>query len=115
MAQIQHIANLADWQAVFTAASPTLVFKHSTTCPISARAHQQFHAWAAALPAGRLQLAQVRVIEERTVSQEITRSTGVPHESPQVLLLHQGRVLWHASHFDITQEALAAAVASAGL
>ena len=38
------------------------------------------------------------------------RVTGVRHESPQALWIVAGRVAWHASHFDITVAALAAAV-----
>lgn len=115
MATIQSVNNLAAWDALFSGAAPVLIFKHSTTCPISAQAHRQFHTWAQALPAGHLQLAQVRVIEERPVSQEIARATGVRHESPQALLIQQGRVVWHASHYDITQDALMSAVAATGV
>lgn len=54
--------------------------------------------------------ALVRVIEERAVSLALAERLGVRHESPQVLLIRDGRVDWHDSHHRITAPALAAAV-----
>jgi bacillithiol system protein YtxJ len=115
MAEIRPLSNLADWESLRVHPGPVMVFKHSTACPISARANQEFEAWAATLPGESPKLARVRVIEERPVSQQIAADTRVTHESPQALLLHQGRVLWHASHYAITRSSLAAAVAAVGL
>jgi bacillithiol system protein YtxJ len=57
----------------------------------------------------------VRVIEERPVSLALAERVGVKHESPQAILIRDGRPLWHASHGAITAGALAAAVQRAGL
>ena len=57
-------------------------------------------------PSGRA-VCLVDVIEDREISAEITRASSVRHESPQVLLLKGGRVVWHASHYGITAEAVA--------
>jgi bacillithiol system protein YtxJ len=57
--------------------------------------------------------AWVRVIEERPVSLRLAALTGVPHQSPQALLVRDGRALWHDSHRGITAEALAGAVRQA--
>jgi hypothetical protein len=35
---------------------------------------------------------------------------GVAHESPQVIVLRNGQVVWNASHFSITAQAVTAAV-----
>ena len=42
---------------------------------------------------------------------EVQALTGVRHESPQVLLLREGRAAWHASHRGITGERVRAALA----
>lgn len=115
MAEIRSIATMADWQSLLTGADPVLLFKHSTRCPISSRAHRNFVAWAGVQPNPRLQIALVRVIEERPISQQIALETGVVHQSPQAMLLNQGKVIWHASHDDITEQSLAAAVSAAHL
>jgi len=82
------------------------VFKHSTRCPTSAAALRAWQAWAARVPADGPRLAMVRVVEERALSQSLARLVGLAHRSPQVLLLRNGRVAWHASHGAITEAAL---------
>lgn len=55
-------------------------------------------------------LAFVRVIEERPVSLALAERVGVRHESPQAMLIKEGRGVWSASHRGITAAALQAAV-----
>ncbi|MDQ3907829.1 MAG: bacillithiol system redox-active protein YtxJ [Acidobacteriota bacterium] len=87
--------------------APVVVFKHSTTCPISARAYRQMSQ----LDRERVgEVALVVVQHARDVSSEIARRTGVRHESPQAFVLRDGKSVWDASHFDITAEAVESAV-----
>ncbi|MCP9495520.1 MAG: bacillithiol system redox-active protein YtxJ [Pyrinomonadaceae bacterium MAG19_C2-C3] len=76
--------------------APVILFKHSTTCPISANAHREMTKVAS--PVGL-----VVVQHSRELSREVERRTGVRHESPQAFVLRNGEVAWHASHYDITQ------------
>ena len=87
---------------------PVLIFKHSTQCPISTQAYEEFTDFAE----GERGLAcgAVLVIENRRVSNVIAERFGVPHESPQALLIKDGRVIWHASHWSITSDSLAEAL-----
>jgi bacillithiol system protein YtxJ len=82
-----------------------IVFKHSTRCGVSAAAYAQVRSFLDSHP--DVPVCLVDVIEDREISAEITRASSVPHESPQVLLLKGGRVVWHASHYGITAEAVA--------
>ena len=41
---------------------------------------------------------------------EAARRTGVAHQSPQAFVVRDGKTVWDASHFDITAEAVEAAV-----
>ena len=87
--------------------APVVVFKHSTTCPISARAYRQM----AQLDRTRVgDVALVVVQNARKISDEIARRTSVTHESPQAFVLRDGKAVWDASHFDITAEAVERAV-----
>ena len=52
----------------------------------------------------------VIVQRARELSQEIARRTGVRHESPQALVVRNGEVVWNASHYDITADAVRAAL-----
>jgi bacillithiol system protein YtxJ len=87
--------------------APVVLFKHSTTCPISARAYSQMSQ----LDRERIgEVALVVVQTARPVSDEIARRTGVSHASPQAFVLRDGKAVWDASHFDITVEAVESAV-----
>jgi bacillithiol system protein YtxJ len=41
------------------------------------------------------------------VSDQVAARFGIRHETPQAILLREGRVVWSASHFRITAETLA--------
>ena len=85
---------------------PQVIFKHSLTCPISAAAYDQMSRYA-----GEVALIEVQVA--RQLSNEVENRLGVPHESPQVIVLNKGQVAWNASHFKITAEAVTEAVKEA--
>ena len=76
---------------------PVILFKHSTTCPISAAAYREMVNVTD-------DVTMVVVQKSRDVSNEIAKRTGVRHESPQTLILRNGEVVWSASHFDITAD-----------
>lgn len=87
--------------------APVILFKHSTTCPISARAHRQMTELSTDV-AGRISLVVVQ--RARELSRRVAEQTGIQHESPQAIILRNGQAVWSASHFDITAEAVAQAV-----
>jgi bacillithiol system protein YtxJ len=95
---------------------PLLVFKHSFTCGISAEAldelvdhlNAELHRTTDLDP----RYAMVTVQTHRDVSNAITKKLGVRHETPQALLIRQGRVVWSASHFRVTAEAVRKALSA---
>lgn len=107
MTQLRRFRDLADVDAALAAAD-FLVFKHSNRCPVSAAAFEEYEAFVAAHPTAPT--AWIDVIAERPWSQHVAAATGVTHESPQALLVRDGRVVWHASHGAITRASLASAV-----
>lgn len=84
--------------------SEAILFKHSTTCPISTQAHDEFMKYAESEEAKPW--AMVIVQTARPVSNEIAERFGIKHESPQVLYVKNGAVAWHASHWNITQDSV---------
>lgn len=84
---------------------PILLFNHAPHCPISRWAYQH----VAAVP---YDVALVNVAEDTHVTRHISLRTGVRHESPQLLLLYQGTASWTASHYALTQDAIAGALAA---
>ena len=74
---------------------PVVLFKHSLTCPISAGVHQEISNADADVHVVIMQHA-------RNVSNEIAERTGIRHESPQAIVLKNGKPVYHASHYDVT-------------
>lgn len=87
-------------RALMNRHEPLLVLKHSNSCPVSFTAKRQYDDFLAAHPEVATRLVVVQ--QERALSQALETVSGIRHESPQALLLHAGRVLWHASHGNIT-------------
>ncbi len=78
---------------------PVVIFKHSTRCSISAFAKHRFEqGWDGS---GKASAWLLDLIRFREVSNEIAARYGVPHESPQVIVLVGGKAVYDASHMDI--------------
>jgi bacillithiol system protein YtxJ len=84
---------------------PVIVFKHSNACSISARAYREMEKYE-----GQVNILEVQ--SARDVSRELANLTGVRHETPQVIILRDGKAVWNASHFDVQAGAVAKAVES---
>ena len=84
--------------------SPAIIFKHSNSCGISARAHAEM---------SRIEhpIGLVVVQEARGLSDEIAARTGIAHETPQVFIMRDQKVVWTASHGQIKADAVETALA----
>ena len=90
---------------------PVLLFKHSLTCPISARAFDELRAYLETANSN----ARYRIIKIQhsyEVSNEVASRLHVVHESPQAILVRDGREVWNASHSAITISSLEHAIES---
>jgi bacillithiol system protein YtxJ len=88
----------------FLAKNPdAFILKHSTSCSVSARAYQEYAAFA---PGSPLPTAIVLVIESRPVSNQLVKLSGVAHQSPQLLFFRGGQCCNSLSHFSISAENL---------
>lgn len=74
-----------------------ILFKHSTTCPISAGVYQEISNADA-------DINLIVVQRARDVSAAIAEKTGIRHESPQAIILKNEKVVYHASHYDVTAQ-----------
>lgn len=110
---MKELTSIEDYQNFISQSprTPRFVFKHSTRCPVSSHAFSEYQKFNAAQPVHFH--VWLKVIECRDLSNHIAAATGVRHESPQVLLIKEGKVLWSASHEGVNEEALKAAFKSA--
>jgi len=89
---------------------PILIFKHSTRCGISSTALNRLEReWNDMLP---IQPYLLDLLKYRELSQGISQLFGVEHQSPQVILVNQGKAIYHSSHLDIRYREILKAVES---
>lgn len=85
--------------------SPVLLFKHSTRCSISSSALNRLERnWDN--EAVNIKPFYLDLIQYRDVSASIASETGVTHQSPQAILLKNGKAVHSSSHMDINFEDL---------
>ncbi len=82
-----------------SAERPVVLFKHDDDCSISIRAF-----WDLAAVPGEISLIDVE--QHHALSQAVAARLGVEHESPQVIVVRDGRPVYAASHWDISPEAV---------
>lgn len=88
----------------FSNNKPVAIFKHSTRCSVSRMALKQFE--------NEFDLSDkvtpyfLDLIAYRDVSNEIASRFGVMHQSPQLILIKEGKAIYNASHSDIDAEVL---------
>lgn len=90
--QLEDIAQLSNEKQV-------LIFKHSTRCSISRMALKQFE--------NEFDLSDkivpyfLDLLEFRSISNEIAERFGVVHQSPQLIVIQNGKAIYNVSHSDI--------------
>lgn len=79
---------------------PVYIFKHSTTCGISAQAKENIEISFKNTDKPFL-FYYLDLLKYRTVSNEIAAKLSVHHQSPQLILIHDGQVAFTTSHHKI--------------
>ena len=81
---------------------PVLIFKHSTRCSISRFALNDFeYDWR---PEWNCECYFLDLLTHRDISNSIAEQFHVMHQSPQVILIKNREVVYHASHQSISAE-----------
>jgi bacillithiol system protein YtxJ len=105
------IATESDLAPLF-AAPIAVLYKHSPICPTSGLAYEEMLAFRRRT---HVPVYLVDVIKHRPLSRALAERIGVPHASPQAIVLQEGVVAWHGSHYDIQVEALVRVVGHPGM
>jgi bacillithiol system protein YtxJ len=93
---------------------PVLLFKHSTACSISAAAYRQMSAYEQNRASADPEVYLIKVIESRAESNAAAEQLGVPHKSPQLILVKDGNAVWSTSHHNIYRDKIAEGLAGLG-
>lgn len=84
---------------------PQLVYKHSHRCSVCFVAKGSLEQAADKIQQ-YADMHFLNVVHSREASNKIASDLDVRHESPQVILINQGEVVWHGSHGRINAEAI---------
>lgn len=79
--------------------APVVLFKHSSSCGISAHLLEEMSAVA-----GEVNVIVVQ--DNRDLSNAVEARTGFRHQSPQAFVLKNGKAVYHASHYGIDPAAI---------
>jgi bacillithiol system protein YtxJ len=82
---------------------PVVLFKHSEHCSISSWAYRELETLSDPIKLVVVQSA-------RTLSNEISTRMGIKHESPQAIVLRNGKPVWTGSHGQVTAAAITQAI-----
>lgn len=88
---------------------PQVIFKHSISCPTSAMAKSRLDR-SSGIEAADFYLLDLW--NYREISNLVAHRFGVAHQSPQVLIIADGKCVYDESHYGITQEQIQAKVAA---
>ncbi|CAG9622118.1 bacillithiol system redox-active protein YtxJ [Sutcliffiella rhizosphaerae] len=95
---VEEFNQIAEENATF------LIFKNSTTCPISLAAFEEYEKFVE--DQDTVPCYYLNVQDARPLSNHIAEKYEIKHESPQALLFKNGEVVWNASHWKITYSSL---------
>lgn len=93
---LELIAQLDEIDAI-SELKPVVIFKHSTRCVISRFALKQFDA-AYNYEEDKMDWYLLDLLNHRDVSNEIAYRYNVQHQSPQILVIKNGKAIYHDSH-----------------
>lgn len=88
-----------------SAEKPVVIFKHSTRCSISRMALKNFER-EYNLEESEVSTYFLDLLQHRDISNEIAQKFQVIHQSPQLLLIKNGKSVYDVSHSEIDAEAL---------
>ncbi|WP_313807092.1 bacillithiol system redox-active protein YtxJ [Flavobacterium sp.] len=84
---------------------PVAIFKHSTRCSVSRMAWNQFSNQFD-IEFEKMGLYFLDLLAYRSISNEVAERFGVVHQSPQLIVIKEGKAIFDTSHSDIDAEDL---------
>ena len=79
--------------------TPQVIFKHSTRCSISSVAKSRLEK---STPPANIDFYYLDLIAYRKLSEAVSQTFKVHHESPQVLVIRDGQCIYDESHLGIS-------------
>lgn len=114
---IQYFCPMKDWIEVTSEAEfynivensahkPQIIFKDSITCGISAHAKERLKN-GYALIEGKADFNYLNLLAFRPISNLVAQTLNVTHQSPQIIVLKDKKIVYTSSHHAISPESIA--------
>lgn len=101
-----------EWQMIkeHSYERPAAIFKHSTSCGISNMAKFQLErGWD--IDSDNLSFYYLDLLSNRNLSNQVAEELGIVHQSPQLILLRDGKAVFNTSHHGVHLSGLKKALA----
>jgi len=101
----REITTIEEWDAILEKSTEKdqVILKHSTTCPVSFNALDEYNDYLEQEPNESTEYTLVKVRESRPVSNKIEADLNVKHESPQIICIKNKESYWSATHWAVTK------------
>lgn len=90
--------------------TPVIIFKHSTRCSISRTVLSRIERQWNDAEMDTVKAYYLDLLSFREISNQIASHFDVEHESPQILVIRNGKVVFHRSHLGIDYDSIKAAI-----
>ena len=103
--QLMEISLLSEQSTI----QAVVIFKHSTRCSVSSVALSRLErTWNQ--PPDKIPTYFLDLIQFRNLSDKIAEKYAVRHESPQILVIKNGKCIYNASHANISSPDIQSAI-----
>jgi bacillithiol system protein YtxJ len=108
--KFHYLSNEQEWDEIknsLNKGEEIIIFKYSPACGTSFFIEKEFDKWFKENKKESLKCLKIDVINKKPLSRTLGEELNVDHQSPQLIWLdHTLNVKWHASHLNISDEAL---------
>jgi monothiol bacilliredoxin len=104
----QYLETLPQLQQIdeLSFSEPVLVYKHSTRCGICTAVKNELDEKLQKESDEKFKIFFLDLLRHRDISTAIEKKYDVKHQSPQVLIIRDGKCIYSATHYDINYQSL---------
>ena len=88
----------------YSSQKPVVIFKHSTRCSISSVVISRLERNWKSEEMNDIKMYYLDLINHREISDQIVKTFNIQHQSPQILVIKNGKCIYNASHTFISYE-----------
>lgn len=103
--QFEHPQSFEELAGFLRYKGTTFIYKHSTRCSVSLFSMRRLNQVNSI---ENEQWLYIDVVADRSMSMALAEELGIQHESPQLIMLKDGKVIAHTSHQEVHEDTVEA-------